>query len=266
MSASASAHAGRDLRVEELCTALHAMPEARRAECCKQAPSLELTDECRRGLDGSLALAAIALDATAVHTCATALAAAYEGCEHVGPNHPAIPPSCVGIVRGLLPAKSKCRSSLECLEGLRCHGVGPTTAGACDVPHANGEPCGLSIDVLATYTGQKELLTKHPECSGVCDRQKCIAPLSLGAACAEGAQCGPGATCTGGKCLAVKQAKLGQPCPQGACEEGARCAAGKCVAPKAAGEACDVDRECLGGCLKAPGEKSGTCGMRCDLP
>jgi hypothetical protein len=39
----------------------------------------------------------------------------------------------------------------------------------------------------------------------------------------------------------------------------------KCVAPKKDGEACAVDGECVGGCIKDAGKTAGKCGMRCDL-
>ena len=244
--ASATIDAGNsaDPSIDALCSALHTLPEARRAECCHRPASLDLSDECRRGLAASLAANAIALDATEVRACVAALQQAVEGCDHVGPNRPTLPAACIGIVHGRSPAKAACRSSLECLDGLRCHGLGPATAGTCDVPRADGEPCGSAIDVLATYTGQKDLAASHRECKGACDGQKCVpSPSAL-----------------------PPPPKLDRPCPQGVCAEGGRCVSGKCIAPKPAGAPCDVDRECIGGCLKAPGEKSGKCGTRCDLP
>ena len=42
----------------------------------------------------------------------------------------------------------KCRSSLECAEGARCNGAGPTTPGKCGPPKANGLPCGGATDRL----------------------------------------------------------------------------------------------------------------------
>ncbi|MEO7094767.1 MAG: hypothetical protein ABI175_16030, partial [Polyangiales bacterium] len=89
-STSASAAKGNDPLVDELCRALHATPEARRAACCNQTASLDLTDECTRGLQQSLALQAIALDAGEVHVCTADLAKAYATCDHIGPNHPAV--------------------------------------------------------------------------------------------------------------------------------------------------------------------------------
>jgi hypothetical protein len=242
-STSANEAAPHDPLVDELCRALHALPETRHAECCKQAPSLDLTDECIRGLQLSLATQTVSLDANEIHACTTALANVYRGCAHVGPNRPSMPRACLGVVHGSLPAKSRCRSSLECVDGLRCHGMGPTTAGTCEAPRAAGEACGPSIDVLATYTGQKGDESRHPECAGACEQQKCVAQAKK-----------------------LDAAKIDQPCPRGLCEEGARCIAGTCIAPKPEGAPCDVDRECIGGCLKGAGEKSGKCGMRCDLP
>lgn len=244
--ASVAIDAGKkpDPLIDELCAALHSLPEARRAACCQRPASLDLGDECRRGLAASVGEGTIALDAAEVRACVVAMEQSFQGCDHVGPNRPPLPAACVGIVHGRSVAKTACRSSLECADGLRCHGLGPASAGTCDVPRADGEPCGSTVEVLATYTGQRDLTAKHRECIGRCDGQKCVAAPSA----------------------PPPPPRLDQPCPQGVCGDGARCVSGKCVAPKPAGAPCDVDRECIGGCLKPPGTKSGKCGMRCDLP
>jgi hypothetical protein len=251
--------------VDKLCKALHDTPEEHRAACCKQTPGLVFTSECQRNLGAALNAKAVTLDAQQVDACVAALEASYVGCAWVGPNRPTPPKECLGIVRGTIAESARCRSSLECAEGMRCHGAGPTTAGVCGKPHDKGGACGGGADVLVTYTAQLDWETHHPECAGVCDRRKCADTAAIGGACTFDAMCGAGNACAGGKCAKRVEAKLGDACPSNACEAGARCVQGKCVAPKKDGEACAVDAECFGGCVKDAGKTAGKCAMRCDL-
>ena len=119
--------------------------------------------------------------------------------------------------------------------------------------------------MLATYTVRDDLDVKHKECTGACVGRRCVAATPLGAACTSAGQCVAAAACIAGKCAAVTPQKLGAACPAGVCEPGSRCVVGKCIAPKSDGEACAVDGECIGGCVKSAGAKTGNCGMRCDL-
>lgn len=250
--------------VEKLCAAIHDVPEKRRAECCKQQPGLVFTSECVRNLGAAVNAHTATLDATEVDRCVAAIESSHEGCGWVGPNRPAPPSECVNIVHGTLGEGARCRSSLECSEGLRCHGAGPTTAGTCGKPHATGGACGASSDVLVTYVAQRDD-EKHQECTGICDRRKCVDLVARGGECTFSAMCGAGNACVDKKCVAVVEAKIGEACPTGDCVAGARCVNGVCISPKKDGEACSVDAECGGGCVKEKGKSSGVCGLRCDV-
>src|SRR5207237_7063179 len=103
--------------------------------------------------------------------------------------------------------------------------------------------------------------TQHPECDGACDGRRCADRSPIGGACTFEAMCGEGNACVGGRCAVRVEGKLGGACPSGACESGARCVQGKCVAPKKDGEACALDAECAGGCVKDKGRRAGVCGM-----
>jgi hypothetical protein len=252
-----------DPLVRKLCGALHDLPEARRAACCSANASVVLTSECARTMTAAIAFKAVTLAAADVDACEQAMQKAYEGCDWVGPFAPEVPAACLGIVKGLLAATKRCRSSLECAADMRCHGVGPTTTGRCAPPSAAGEKCGGSADTLAGYARQNDLDTRHPECTGWCERTKCADRVALGGACSLGAACGDGKLCVAGKCAAAAPAKIGEACPGEACEKGALCIQGKCVAKKPAGAACAADFECLGGCLKGDAGAKGVCGKKC---
>jgi len=252
-----------DPLVRKLCGALHDVPEERRAACCATSPALVLTSECSRTLTAALAFKAVTLATADIDACEQAMRAAFDGCDWVGPFVPEVPAACLGIVRGQLAAGKRCRSSLECAEGLRCHGVGPTATGRCGAPSDAGEKCGGSADPLAGWARQNDLDAHHPECKGWCERTKCADLVPVGGACSLGAACGAGKLCVAGKCAAAAPAKVGEACPGDACEKGAQCIQGKCVARKAAGAACAADFECVGGCLKGDAGGKGVCGKKC---
>ena len=254
-----------DPLAKKLCEALHDVQEDRRATCCKEAKALVLTGECVRNLSGALAAKAVTIDAAEVQKCAEAAAATYAGCDWVGPFPPKPPAACLGIVHGTVGAGATCRSSLECTGNMHCHGSGPTQGGRCTAGAPDGVLCNASVDVLIGYTRQTDAEQSHRECSGYCNLHNCATAMAAGAKCEVNVQCGAGSFCIGGKCGPGTPGKVGEACPAGACEGAARCIHGKCIARKAAGEPCEVDLECLGGCVKKAGEKTGTCGMRCDV-
>jgi hypothetical protein len=248
---------------QRLCEAIQELPAKRRAACCQGTPGVLLTGECVRMLSAALASGAVKVEAPAVDACVQAMEQAHQGCEWVGPEMPPTPAACLGLVRGTLAAGAKCRSSLECVEGLSCHGVGPTDPGVCGAPGGTGQLCAISVDALAAYLRQDTLEEAHPDCQGHCFKRQCADPVPLGGACTLEVQCGPGLHCSEGKCAQGELAGLGQPCVHGGCQEGARCVLGVCATPKPAGAACERDVECLGGCVRPDGGKAGTCGQQC---
>jgi hypothetical protein len=249
---------------QRLCEAIQEIPAKRRASCCESTPGLLLTGECVRMLSAALASGAVKLEAPAVDACVQAMEQAHQGCEWIGPETPPPPAACLGLVRGTLASGAKCRSSLECAEGLRCHGVGPTDPGVCGSPGGAGQLCAISVDALAAYLRQDTLDEAHPECQGHCFKRQCTDPVALGGECGLEVQCGPGLHCSEGKCAQGELAGLGQPCANGGCQEGARCVLGVCATPKPTGTACERDAECRGGCVRPDGGRGGTCGPRCD--
>ncbi len=246
------------------CAAMGARQEERRAECCKVKPGVVLTQECTRMLSAALATKALRIDPAALDACVAAVESTFAGCDWVGPFPPAPPAACQRVFEGLLPEGARCRSSLECAKSLRCHGVGPTTAGKCGPGKAIGESCGSATDALAGYARQS-IDVSHPECKAACVTHRCAEPAADGAACVLSAACREGSLCVDKKCQKRAPARIGQACPGGACEAGGECVLGKCAAKKVAGAACATDFECLGGCLKPKGQARGVCGMRCDL-
>lgn len=242
-----------------LCAALHDLPEERRAACCQVRPALVMTSECLRMVGGAVASGAVRLAEEDVAACEAAQAAQHAGCEHVGPWPLPAAPACQGILRGARAAGEPCRSSLECADGLRCRGVGPTEAGRCAPPGAIGEPCGGRVDPLATMARQLDVAEAHPECKDTCGRHRCEPVRALGAACERSGQCGRDARCEDGACVAGASIPPGGRCSGAGCAAGTRCLAGTCTAPRPAGEPCAADLECMGGCV------GGRCGQRCDL-
>jgi hypothetical protein len=217
-------------------------------------------------LSAAIASGAVKLEASDVDACVQAMEQTHQGCDWVGPEAPPTPAACLGIMRGTLAAGAPCRSSLECAEGLRCHGIGPTDPGVCGAPASPGQPCAFSVDPLATYTRQDTLDVAHPECQGHCNKRQCTAPVVIGGECVFEAQCGPGRHCAARTCAEGELAGQGGPCVTGGCQEGMRCLKGVCVALKPAGAACEQDSECRGGCVRSDGGKGSTCGPRCDAP
>lgn len=166
-----------DDRALRLCKTLHELPQDRRAACEHSTPGVLFTGECARTLSASLASGSLTLADLDVDACAAAMLRELAGCAWTGAPGPEPPSACEGILHGLLLEGSPCRSSLECADGLRCHGVGPTRAGRCGAPHDEGSACGTSVDALAAYVRQDHYEEHHRECSGSCNRRRC-APMA----------------------------------------------------------------------------------------
>ena len=253
-----------------LCTALHALPAKRTAECCGKTPGLLLTGECTRMLSGALSFEAVTLAPDAVDRCVAELEKAHEGCGWVG-GAPQIPAGCRGLVTGTLAKGTSCRSTLECTAGLRCQGVGPTDPGVCFPPLPAGAPCETSVDSLVSFTKQSSVFRLVPECEGACEQHRCQPAVALGAACTRAEQCGLGNRCVKSHCVAGALAGDGDGCLASTdCRAGLHCIAAVCAVPKPAGAACTADDDCLGVCArKEPAssrkEKAGTgiCANRC---
>lgn len=254
-----------DPLAEKLCGALHEFPVKRRAECCSSSPGFSLTNECIRMLSHALRDKSITIESAAVDACASAMQTAHEGCEWVGPTNVSLPAACDGILQGNVAEGKRCRSSLECADGLRCLGLGPTDSGVCRKPLPSGYPCSLAVDPLAAVTRQDAMESKHPECSGICAQRRCRDAVALHGACKTHVECGRGQVCLGGSCEAGALPGEGKPCAQGACASGLRCEKDTCVARKNAGASCTSDIECRGGCVRGDAGKEGTCGPKCTL-
>ncbi|MEP7126120.1 MAG: hypothetical protein ABJE95_34625 [Byssovorax sp.] len=245
------------------CEAVQALPEKRKAACCTTARTgVAPTVACVRTLTYALGQHAVTVDAAALDRCVEAMTRATLGCDWVTPFSIAIPLVCQEIVTGKLAEKERCRSSLECVAGLRCQGLSSTDLGACGPPRPARMQCGVGADMLATYTRQDGVDRDHPECAGRCARGQCEDAAALGAECKSDAQCGK-SRCVAGKCADSALPALGAACPAGACAPGAGCVAGVCVAPKAEGAACGSHAECRGECVTEDGGAAGTCAKRC---
>jgi hypothetical protein len=227
-----------------LCNALQELPPVRRAACCATAPGALATSECVRMLSAALHSGAVTLVSIDVDRCVEAMDRATEGCDWIGPNVAQPPVDCQGIVHGSLTDGSRCRSSLECVEGIRCQGLGPTTAGRCGAPRDEGAACGGSVDPLAVYVRQNDYESHHPECSGWCNRRKCAVRSAIGQPCVLSSQCTSGASCAAGMCTPGEPPAL--------------------PPRKPPGEPCVSDRDCIAGCIKLDGGARGRCGKRCE--
>ncbi|HEU4409513.1 MAG TPA: hypothetical protein VFS43_29930 [Polyangiaceae bacterium] len=249
----------------KLCAALHELPNRRRAECCAGGASSSLAAVCEGVVTAALRSGAVALDDAAVDRCAQAMDRAHQGCDWVTPLSSDLPAECEGLLAGRFAEGDRCRSSLECAEGLRCHGAGPTSAGRCGKPREGGA-CNTGVDVLATYARQAHYDQAHPECAGVCSQHRCQPTLAAGAACKASAACGAGSRCVAGHCVAKAPKAEGETCKDALdCDAGLHCAGGVCQAKGGEGAACERDLDCRGVCLKSKGQAKGVCGHRCNV-
>jgi hypothetical protein len=248
---------------QRLCSLLDDTLEQHRSACCHQPPRLVITSECVRMLSGALKSKAVTLDMAGLDQCEKEFTAAMAGCDWVGPLGPDFPHVCTGLLQGHLAAGATCHSSVECVPGLHCSGVGPTAVGVCAAPAADGAPCNLAVDPLPLYARQ-DTEAQHGECAGRCERHRCAKVVPEGAACHASAECGREAHCGDGHCRKGRFAPAGEACTGGDCAAGLHCIDGHCATPRPTGAACQRDHECRGGCLPADGGASGVCGQRCD--
>lgn len=251
-----------------LCKAIHARPAEQRAACCGRPapkdPGGQFETECARLLSIVLAERSVTLNDAAVAACEAALAPQQSDCEALGRLTTPMPAACLGVLQGKRAAGTPCRSSLECADALRCAGAGPTDPGVCAPAGGPGRACAIAVDVLATYTRQTDLDTRHPECQGICQLHRCAPPIAEGSACRSALQCGPGRFCVEGVCKAQSDLPEGAQCTTGGCATGLRCVGGRCATPKPTGAVCSNDFECRGACLKAtPTAPAGQCGPYC---
>jgi hypothetical protein len=245
--------------VERLCDVLHGLPKRREAECCGRTPGVILTSECVRNLAGAVTSSAAELSAEDVDACATAMEKAHEGCDWVGPYPPTVPGACLDIIRGRRAIGDVCRSALECADGLRCVGSGPTDPGRCGPPSPIGSLCNTAVDPLVVYARQDDVDVRRPACAGgFCDRNRCRPHQARGERCSANAHCG-GGRCADGVCVEESVAPLGGPCLGGDCPAGARCTRSRCVEAKPIGATCASDAECKAACVE------GRCKMGCEI-
>jgi hypothetical protein len=247
------------------CDAVVVLPERRKAECCGASvlASVAATvgDQCAKTLSFALGQKAVTLSPADVDGCVAAATRATSGCDWVTPASAELPPECDAVIKGALKEKARCRSSLECPDGMRCIGLSTVDLGTCGPPRPTRAQCNVAVDMLATFTRQERFERAHPECTGYCRRGHCADAVAEGAACTSDVVCGRG-RCAFGKCTSAPLPVAGEAC-SGACAAGLRCASGKCAAPKAEGEGCSADGECRGACVRADGGTAGTCAKSC---
>lgn len=245
--------------VTKLCKALHETPRKRRAECCKTTPGIILTSECERNLAGAIEVGGVKLNEDKIDPCVAAIEKQHAGCDWVAPSAQPTPPECQDLVTGLLAAKDKCRSSLECPAGMRCLGSGPTDVGRCGPPSPPRSFCNTAVDPLVTYLRQTKVEKTRPACKGFCDRNRCVAHVAAGGECRSNVMCEPGHRCREGKCVAGETAAAGEPCIGGDCAEGLRCSQKICKKPGKPGDTCEVNTDCLSVC------EDGKCKTSCQV-
>jgi hypothetical protein len=260
-----------DPLAQRLCEVLEKEPLDRVASCCATpalAASMSFSGECVRTLTSALHSHAVTVAEADVARCAEAMDRATQGCDWVTPTSTAgsmpLPTECEGVIHGALGAKARCRSSLECADGLRCQGLSAIDVGTCGPPKGAGAACNVANDMLTVYTRQTSVDATHAECAGYCRVRQCRETVAVGHACSTDRECGKG-RCDKGVCSTAPVPTVGQPCST-ACAEGSRCVNNSCVAAKAQGATCDVDRECRGACVRSDAGSGGTCEMSCPVP
>jgi hypothetical protein len=251
-----------DPQATRFCGAVQLLPETRKTECCPGSNLVPMAaEQCVRMLTAALEAHAVQLAPGDLDRCVDAMTRATQGCDWVTSSAVPVPPECKGILRGTRAPKDRCRSSLECRDGLRCQGLSAIDVGTCAPPKADSLECNTAIDVLAAFTRQDDLDRAHPECVGYCARKQCKDLVPAGGACKSDIECGRG-RCEGGRCTSAPLPASGDPCVD-ACAYGAKCLKGKCAPPKGEGESCELGAQCRGSCAGADGGGAGTCAKAC---
>ena len=191
-----------DPAAARICAALQDLPRERRAACRGTTPGVSFAAFCTSALTAATRSGAVRVDAAAAGTCIGAIDRSLQGCDWVGPVDPPAPLECDGFIHGLRGEGASCRSSLECVDGLRCHGVAPTAVGRCGRPRADGEACGVAVNPLVAYARQDRVDRAHPECSGFCADHLCAPRAPRGGACRATVGCTAADVCVGGRCVA----------------------------------------------------------------
>jgi hypothetical protein len=165
-------------------------------------PGVSFAAFCASALTTAIRSGAARVDVAAAATCERAIDGSLQGCAWVDRIDAPAPVECEGFIHGLRGEGASCRSSLECVDGLRCHGVGPTAVGRCGRPRADGEACGAAVDPLVAYARQDRVDRVHPECTGFCADHVCAARAPRGGTCRATVGCAADDVCVGGRCAA----------------------------------------------------------------
>jgi hypothetical protein len=207
-----------DPRAEALCQTLHGLPAERRAGCCdNHAVSLDSTIEtqCVEVISALLERKQVLLSPERLAGCEAAQQRALDGCSWVRPLATPAVDACQHLLVGTLQDGARCASSLECQDGLRCHGASALSFGRCGKPKRERMPCGAAIDPLAFALGGRDLDAHHPECEGQCVLGRCSARSSAAKAkvarvmAAEGETCANDFDCLEGGCVKAAAASTG---------------------------------------------------------
>ena len=168
-----------------LCSAIHDLPQARRATCCAEAPRPLYYDECVRLLSSAVRAGHIEVDAAKLSDCRARVDAETRGCDWISPTLGAAPAECTAAVSGKLAAGERCSSSLECAGDMHCAGQGATSPGTCKPPQLLGAGCGAAVDSLATYLAVRGLEATKPDCADFCSlpSHRCEPVPVAGTAC-----------------------------------------------------------------------------------
>src|SRR5262249_2382350 len=145
--------------------ALYEVPNERRAACCDGRRLPSFAGECARVLSFAVKSKAVTVSEAGIDGCRSAVEKAHEGCDWVTPLPLRTPDACQHLVRGTLAEKPRCRSTLECADGLICAGVSPTTIGVCAKPAKIGAICGTGVDPLASMVLSRTEDDKHAACA-----------------------------------------------------------------------------------------------------
>lgn len=213
------------------------------------------SDDCRRMTTtpaGRVSLAAPGLAA-----CTKALGDAVRR----NPNHAGAlsdEPACLGLLIGAQPLGAACRSDVECLSGLHCHGEGPDADGACAAAADVGSACD-GFDSPAVFGLHRPCVA-----SAVCDGTRCRARVGASEPCARREACIDGMSCIGGHCASSSLGHAGAACgldprdcgPGFYCARAAGSTDGHCAEQRTAGAACENDAECEGRCSVGTGRDS----------